>query len=54
MTIKSRRMRWAGHLARMAKRNHIGYWLESQKEKDHQEDQDVDEWTIIKSILREI
>jgi hypothetical protein len=30
---------------------HIGYWWESQKERDHLEDQDVDGWTIIKWIL---
>jgi hypothetical protein len=37
--IKSRRMRWTGHVARMgAKRMHIGYWCESQKERDHRED----------------
>jgi hypothetical protein len=30
--IKSRRMRWSGHVARMGRRGmHIGYWLESQK-----------------------
>jgi hypothetical protein len=40
--IKSRRMRWAGHAARMG---------ESQKERDHWEDQDVDGWTILKWIL---
>jgi hypothetical protein len=34
--IKSRSMRWAGHVARMgAKRNAIGYWWESQKQRDH-------------------
>jgi hypothetical protein len=35
--IKSRRMRWAGHVSRMEEnRNaYIGYWWESQKEKDH-------------------
>jgi hypothetical protein len=34
--IKSRRMRWAGHVTRMARRGmHIGYWWESQKEIDH-------------------
>jgi hypothetical protein len=27
------------------------YWWESQKERDHWEDQDVDGWTILKWIL---
>jgi hypothetical protein len=30
---------------------HIGYWWESRKERDHWEDQDVGEWTILKWIL---
>jgi hypothetical protein len=37
-TIKSRRMRWAGYVARMGeKRNayNIGYWWGSQKEGGH-------------------
>jgi hypothetical protein len=36
-TIKSRKMRWAGHVARMGGRigMHIGYWWASQKERDH-------------------
>jgi hypothetical protein len=30
--IKARRMRWAGHIARMVRRRmHVGYWWESQK-----------------------
>jgi hypothetical protein len=50
--IKSRRMRWAGHAARMRRGGmHIGYWWEIQKEGDHWEDQDVDGWTILKLIL---
>jgi hypothetical protein len=50
--IKSRRMRWAGHVARMGRRGlHIGYWWEIQKERDHYEDQDVGVWTILKWIL---
>jgi hypothetical protein len=30
---------------------HIGYWWESQKERDHLDDQDVNGWTILKWIL---
>jgi hypothetical protein len=30
---------------------HIGYWWESQKERDHWEDQDVGGWTILKWTL---
>jgi hypothetical protein len=33
---------------------HIGYWFESQKERDHWEDQDVGGWAILKWILRDI
>jgi hypothetical protein len=33
---KSRRIRWAGHVARMGTRGiHREYWWESQNEKDH-------------------
>jgi hypothetical protein len=33
---KLRRMRWAGHIARMvANRNAFGFWWESRKEGDH-------------------
>jgi hypothetical protein len=49
---KSRRMRLAGHVARMGRRvMHIGYWWESRKEGDHLEDRDVGGWTILKWIL---
>jgi hypothetical protein len=30
---------------------HIGYWWESQKERDHWEDQDMGGWIILKWIL---
>jgi hypothetical protein len=30
---------------------HIAYWWETQKERDHWEDQDVGWWTILKWIL---
>jgi hypothetical protein len=34
--IKSRRMRWTGHVTRMrVKRNAYRYWWESRKERDH-------------------
>jgi hypothetical protein len=34
--IKSRRMRWAGHVAAWGRRGmHIGLWWESRKERDH-------------------
>jgi hypothetical protein len=34
--IKSRRMRWVGHVARRGRRGtHIDYWWESQRERDH-------------------
>jgi hypothetical protein len=34
--IKSRRMRLAGHVARIGRRRiHMGYWRENQKERDH-------------------
>jgi hypothetical protein len=33
---------------------HIGYWRESQNERDHWEDQDIGGWTILKWILRDI
>jgi hypothetical protein len=51
--IKSRRMRWAGHAAQMGEKRNAYRW-ESQKERDHGEDQNVGGWTILKWILREI
>jgi hypothetical protein len=34
--IKPRRMRWAGHLARIGRKGtRIDYWWESQMERDH-------------------
>jgi hypothetical protein len=40
--IKSKRMRWTEHVARMGKGGmHLGYWWEIQKEIDHWEDRGV-------------
>jgi hypothetical protein len=34
--LKSRRMRWAGHVARMGRTGTLmDYWWESQRERDH-------------------
>jgi hypothetical protein len=50
--IKSRRMIWAGYIACMVRRGmRIEFWWESQKERDHYEDQDVGGWVILKWIL---
>jgi hypothetical protein len=40
--IKSRRMRWAGHVACMERREDFGrFWLGGPKGRDHKEDQGV-------------
>jgi hypothetical protein len=45
--IKSRRMRWAGHVGRMGKREvHTGFWWGELREDDHLRDPGV-EWRII-------
>ena len=41
--IKSRRMRWAGHVAHMGvERGFIGSWLGNRRERDHWGDLEVD------------
>jgi len=46
--IKSRRMRWAGHVARMGGvRGCIWSWWGNQSERDHWEDLGIDGWIIL-------
>jgi hypothetical protein len=50
--MMSRSTRWAGHVARMWRTGiHVEYCWESQKERDHYEDQDVGGCIILKWIL---
>jgi hypothetical protein len=50
--IKLKRMRSAGHVARMGRRGiHIGYWWENQKEKDHVGRPRLGGWIILKLNL---
>jgi hypothetical protein len=49
--IKSRGMRWAGHVARMGRGMHTGFWWEIQKEENHSEDLDVGGRIILKWIF---
>jgi hypothetical protein len=47
--MKSRKMRWAGHAARLGKkRNACSILLGKQKERYQWEDQGVGGWTILK------
>jgi len=51
--IKSRRMRWAGHVARMGEeRGCIGSWWGNRRERDRWGDLGVDGWIILKWISR--
>jgi hypothetical protein len=49
--IKSRRMRWAGHVARMGEERGASWWG-NRREGDHWGDQGVDGWIILGWISR--
>jgi hypothetical protein len=51
--IKSRRMRWAGHVARMGREEvHTGFWWGNPREGDHLENPGVDGRIILKWIFK--
>jgi hypothetical protein len=51
--IKSRRMRWAGYVARMGRGEvHAGFWCGNLREKKDLEDLGVDEGIILKWIFK--
>jgi len=51
--IKSRRMRWAGHVARMGEeRGCIGSWWGNRRKRDHWGDLGVDGWITLGWISR--
>ena len=50
--VKSRRMRWAGHVARMGEEGCIGFWWGNLRERDHWGDPDVDGRIMLRWIFR--
>ena len=51
--IKSRIMRLAGHVARMGRDVHTGFWWGNLRERDHLEDPGIDRRIILRWIIRD-
>jgi hypothetical protein len=53
--IKSRRMRWAGHIERTGRREtYTGFWWRNLRERDHLGDPGVDGWIVLRWYLQEV
>ena len=50
--IKSRRMSWAGHVARMLNRRGAGFWRGNQIKSNGLKDLDIDGWVVLEWILK--
>jgi len=51
--IKSRSMRWAGHVARMGRgETYTGFWWGNLRKREHLEDPDIDGRIILRWIFR--
>jgi hypothetical protein len=51
--IKSRRMRWAGHVARTGRREvYTGFWWGNLRERDHLEDPGINGRIILRCIFK--
>jgi hypothetical protein len=52
--IKSRRMRWAGHIARRGEMENTKLWSKNVKGRDHFEELGIDGKIILEWILRKV
>jgi hypothetical protein len=51
--VKSKRMRWVGHVTPMARRDvYMGVWWRNLRERDHLEDHGIDVKIILRWIFR--